>query len=459
MAQQSITQRFKWMIPIGLGLIALFIVAAVAQASVFTNVWKLLSSSQISIAGAEPCGDQVSDRTCQLLRNGTVVVGCPTEQGYTGECKVTGGNQQFFFGSCTKRSCTTLQWIGDSCEKTNRKNEGDCKNGGTVSTTYQCTNSAYLNDMRGCMSQRAIWNPSVELPGSCDNKVIPPGATGQTFLAGMEMCKISEYCSNSAYSNPTTCEAKNGDWVGTQSCSIAGESASECTQTFAWHPAHCSDGSGKLQSECSGSVSASGGRPKYCIKGVCVSGWGSAERATSGNGRMCISGSCIKYEAIGPVDGALSDWQPASCPACGGGKQTRSCIREGKNGGKSCAEVAQATGGTEKACNTPACPVDGYWTYDGTSCSQSCGPGKQTQRCVPPQNGGQACQGNAGVKDCTIADCPPAQVCQYVDACLFPQCQTCLSQCVFPGADPTICGLLPPICQCTCNLPPQQVCQ
>ncbi len=102
----------------------------------------------------------------------------------------------------------------------------------------------------------------------------------------------------------------------------------------------------------------------FCILGTCIAGWGTRDRSTTPGGRMCINRDCVAYDSLGPVDGQWSDWSPSTCPvSCGGGKQTRTCIREGKNGGKTCSQIDG--GNNEQWCNSNPCPNrDGDSTPD-----------------------------------------------------------------------------------------------
>lgn len=59
--------------------------------------------------------------------------------------------------------------------------------------------------------------------------------------------------------------------------------------------------------------------------------------------------------------------------------------------------------------------IDGYWIVlqDWTQCSLKCGGGTSTlqRMCVPPKNGGKACDGSSVVtKPCNIQPCPEVKV-------------------------------------------------
>ena len=76
------------------------------------------------------------------------------------------------------------------------------------------------------------------------------------------------------------------------------------------------------------------------------------------------------------------------------GKRTRSrTCTPPENGGRAC----QGEAGDEEQCNFNGCEEDGQWGPWGSweSCDRSCGGGikYRTRYCTPPKNGGTQCVG------------------------------------------------------------------
>ncbi|XP_067023737.1 coadhesin-like [Acropora muricata] len=116
----------------------------------------------------------------------------------------------------------------------------------------------------------------------------------------------------------------------------------------------------------------------------------------------------------GISDGSWSQWGTwSSCTqSCGTGRQTRmrSCSNPPPyEGGSDCGGI-----GTEsRPCNTKDCPVNGRWSaWSGWGdCSLTCGNGSQTRRrtCTnpPPSTGGAACSGiSSQSQSCNTEQCP-----------------------------------------------------
>ena len=109
---------------------------------------------------------------------------------------------------------------------------------------------------------------------------------------------------------------------------------------------------------------------------------------------------CRKFMA---VDGGWSDWSACSATACGGsGTQTRSCDSPSpEHGGQECPKLDGTRGTSETRACTGASALDGGWSA-WSSCSASCGTGRQTRTCNNPAPGcgGSACSGPS-LRSCT----------------------------------------------------------
>ena len=109
---------------------------------------------------------------------------------------------------------------------------------------------------------------------------------------------------------------------------------------------------------------------------------------------------CRKFMA---VDGGWSDWSACSATACGGsGTQTRSCDSPSpEHGGQECLKLDGTRGTSETRACTGASALDGGWSA-WSSCSASCGTGRQTRTCTNPAPGcgGSACSGPS-LRSCT----------------------------------------------------------
>ena len=109
---------------------------------------------------------------------------------------------------------------------------------------------------------------------------------------------------------------------------------------------------------------------------------------------------CRKFMA---VDGGWSDWSACSATACGGsGTQTRSCDSPSpEHGGQECLKLDGTRGTSETRSCTGASALDGGWSA-WSSCSASCGTGRQTRTCTNPAPGcgGSACSGPS-LRSCT----------------------------------------------------------
>ena len=109
---------------------------------------------------------------------------------------------------------------------------------------------------------------------------------------------------------------------------------------------------------------------------------------------------CRKFMA---VDGGWSAWSACSATACGGsGTQTRSCDSPSpEHGGQACLKLDGTRGTSETRACTGASALDGGWSA-WSSCSASCGSGRQTRTCTNPAPGcgGSACSGPS-LRSCT----------------------------------------------------------
>lgn len=148
------------------------------------------------------------------------------------------------------------------------------------------------------------------------------------------------------------------------------------------------------------------GAAPFCQGGPCRDGFAKVTTSLEGDGKKCWTGEkwhCCKAAC----HGKFSDWSTCS-RSCGGGRQTRRFTIISPQIGHD-PEDACPLSVEERECNEHPCPVNclGEWG-DWAGCTLSCGSGSRSRAVVvkrPAAHGGLHCV-RAKIEDCNTEPCP-----------------------------------------------------
>ncbi|XP_053386636.1 SCO-spondin-like [Mercenaria mercenaria] len=269
---------------------------------------------------------------------------------------------------------------------------GECSRSCGIGVTFrtrQCNYPIPQNGGRNCSGSSQEFK-------SCQKSACPIDGGWSNFTN----LTCSATCGTGVMTSFRTCSNPKPEYGG-KNCTGVSHTFSRC------HVRDCVVNAWSLWSvwsDCSVTcASGTKSRTRTCLSAVgCIGD--SHEKDT------CSKNPCLQWLHI--VDGHWSEWlEWTSCNAsCGNGTQSRTRLCNSpapQNGGQNCKGTNRET----QTCFSKQCPIDGGWSvYTTYTCSVTCGRGQQIslRDCnnPSPQFGGKDCEGlSHKITECNLTPC------------------------------------------------------